>query len=324
MVLFLWPVFSATMVTPLALGQQPGKAATRIQLTASTVEGPSRTQAAFTAQVFPSDASARTIPTGSVSFMNGEQSIGAALLDDAGRATYTADALPAGLRKITAVYQGDDSFQASHSLSAEVNSATSGVPGFTLSASTSAMKIVAGQTATTVITATPENGFNQAVALSCSGVPYASVTCVFTPAQITPGAATTAAPGGVPALSTLSIQTTAASGATLRGAPGPEGQSVYVAAIPGVLALIGLALARRKSGFGNMAAQRLLSLLLLLVAGGMGLGGCAQRYHYYHRPPEGNPGTPAGTYTVVISGITGTGSSLSTGTVTVTLTVTSS
>ena len=65
-------------------------------------------------------------------------------------------------------------------------------------------------------------------------------------------------------------------------------------------------------------------MLLLLLAGGMGLSSCAQRYKYYHKPPTGNPGTTPGTYSLVISGITGTGSTLSTATVTVTLTVTAS
>ena len=64
-----------------------------------------------------------------------------------------------------------------------------------------------------------------------------------------------------------------------------------------------------------------MGLLVLLAAGGIGLGACSQRYHYYHRPPAGNPGTPVGAYTVVISGITGAGSNLATGTVNVTLTV---
>ena len=152
--------------------------------------------------------------------MNGEQSIGAAFLDSEGRATFTAAALPTGEQKITAVYEGDGNFEASNSAPAVVNSAASGVPGFTLTASNASLSVAAGNTATTVLTATPENGFNQAVSLSCSGVPYATVTCVFSPSQVTPGAATPTAPNGTPAISTLSILTTAPSGtAMLRDAP---------------------------------------------------------------------------------------------------------
>src|SRR5277367_6174138 len=207
-------------------GQQADKVPTRINLSASTAEGSARTAATFTVQVIPAGTtgsnSTSSTPTGSVSFMNGEHSIGAAFLDSEGRATYTVAALPSGEQKITAVYQGDDNFEATSSVPAVVNSAASGVPAFTLTASNSSLSVVAGTTVTTAITATPENGFNQAVSLSCSGVPYVSVTCVFSPAQVTPGAPTASAPNGTPAPSTLSIVTTApsGSGAMLRGEPG--------------------------------------------------------------------------------------------------------
>jgi hypothetical protein len=59
----------------------------------------------------------------------------------------------------------------------------------------------------------------------------------------------------------------------------------------------------------------------MLLAGGLGLGACSQRYGYYHKPPSGNPGTPTGTYTLVVTGITGTGSTLSTASVQFTFTV---
>jgi hypothetical protein len=311
------------------LGEQPNKIATRVNLSASTSEGTTRTQATFTAQVAATNPSAApsgdTKPTGSVSFMIGDQSIGAAFLDSEGRATYTADALPLGPRNVTAVYVGDSTYQAATSEAAAVNSEATGVPGFTLSASNTSLKVVAGQAVSTVITATPENGFNAAVSLSCSGVPYVSVSCIFSPAQVTPGAPTAAAPNGVPALSTLTMQTIAPSGVGQRNEPRSGGELAY-AVVPGILALAGLGLARRRGISLSKAGQatRMVALLLLLVAGGMGLGGCAQRYKYYHKPPQENPGTPLGTYTVVISGITGTGSSLSTASVQFTLTVTGS
>ena len=129
------------MLSPAAVvfGQQSQKIATKVDLSASTIEGSTRTRATFTAQVAADSAGVK--PTGSVSFMNGEQSIGAAFLDSDGRATYTADALPAGMQKITAVYTGDDVFGAATSAPAAVNSAASGVPAFTLSASATSLKV---------------------------------------------------------------------------------------------------------------------------------------------------------------------------------------
>ena len=314
-----------------AHSEQAEKVPAHINLSASTAEGPARTAATFTAQVAGAEttgsSSTGSVPTGSVSFMNGEHSIGAAFLDSEGRAILTVTALPAGEQKITAVYQGDDNFEAASSTSAAVNSAASGVPAFTLSASNSSLSVIAGSTATTVITATPENGFNQAVSLSCSGVPYVTVTCVFSPSQVTPGAPTAKNPNGTPVISTLSILTTAFNGGELREPglrPGLGGSSntVYAVAAPGILALAGLGLSRRRWGQGKLGGSaKMIAILFLLLASGIGLSSCSQRYGYFHRPPSGNPGTPAGTYTVVISGITGTGSSLSTANVSVTLVV---
>ena len=79
--------------------------------------------------------------------MNGEHSIGAAFLDSQGRATFSVAALPAGEQKITAVYQGDDNFEAASSTPAVVNAEASGVPGFTLTASNSSLSVIAGNTA---------------------------------------------------------------------------------------------------------------------------------------------------------------------------------
>ncbi len=325
MILTLLLTVIALLPAPAALGQspQPPLGQTRTTLAASTIEGPSRTQATFTATVESADPGASR-PTGSVSFMRGSQSIGSAFLDAEGTATLTVNALPPGMQSISAVYEGDEAHQSSTSPSAEVNSATSGVAGFTLSANPTSLKVAVGSTATTIITATPENGFNQAVSLSCSGVPYVSVNCVFVPSPVTPGAPTAAAPNGTPALSTLSIQTIAPSGASLREPTGPSrSETAYAVAVPGILALAGLGLARKRA-FSRIRPKtlRLLSFLMLLLAGSMALGGCNTRYGYEHHGPGYNPGTPVGNYVVTVSGITGTGSSLSTGTVAIALSVT--
>jgi cytochrome c-type biogenesis protein CcmE len=94
-------------------------------------------------------------------------------------------------------------------------------------------------------------------------------------------------------------------------------ETAYAVMIPGFLALAGLGLTRKRA-YGRL---RLAGLFALMLAGGLGLGACSQRYNYYHKPPAGNPGTPTGTYTLVVTGITGTGSTLSTGSVQFTFTV---
>ena len=310
-----------------AYGQQMKKTPAHITLSA-TIAGVARNGATLTAQVTPSNSDGSRVPTGSVSFMRGDSSLGSAFLNSDGRASLTVSALPDGEQKISAFYEGDSNFKAVNSESAAISPAASGVPTFSLSTSNSSLSVVAGDAVTTVITATPQNGFNQAVSLSCSGIPYANTTCVFSPAQVTPGAATAANPNGTPAISTLSILTTAYSGGELREpgfhrpGTGGDGQTAYAILVPGILAFAGWGLSRRRWLHGKTrGAAKILSIVLLLAASGIGLSSCSQRYHYYHRPPEGNPGTAAGTYTVTISGITGTGSSLTTANIQLTLVV---
>src|SRR5882672_1099525 len=71
---------------------------------------------------------------------------------------------------------------------------------FSLSSSPTSSTITAGQSATYNLTVTPINGFNQPVALNCTGFPAAS-TCVITP-MVTPG-------GTTPATAIVTVQTTA-------------------------------------------------------------------------------------------------------------------
>jgi hypothetical protein len=299
------------------------KTSTHTDLSVSTIQGQLRTHATLTALV---TAPGGEIPSGSVSFMDGESSVGAAFLDADGRATLTVTALPPGSQTITAVYEGDAGHLTSTSTAASVTSEVSGAQSFTLSASPTTLSVVAGDTVSTVITLTPANGFNQAVTLSCSGLPYVSTTCTFSPSPVTPGPVTATAPNGTPAISTLTITTLAPSGSELQlPGNGPKSgmHTAYAIALPGVLALAGLGFARKRGFYGKYTSTaRMIGLFALLAAGSLGLGGCSQRYKYFHRAPADNPGTPTGPYTVVITGITGAGSTLVTGTISVVLTVT--
>lgn len=305
-----------TVGTAFAQTQKPA-IPTHTELNVSTLEGSTRTEATLAVRVTPSSLS-EGAAQGSVTFMDGDHSIGSALLDADGEATYTVKALPQGIRNITAIYEGDQAHRGSESEAAAVSSVTSGVPAFTLSAAPSSLSVTVGSTVSTVITATPENGFNQSIALSCSGLPYQSTSCVFTPSSVTPGAPSTSAPNGTAASSTLTIITQAPSGAELQPLPGgPKSKPLYALILPGGLALAGLA-GLRKRYFG---AVRFFGLTAMLLAAGIGLSSCAARYNYYHKPPSGNPGTPTGIYTVTVTGITGTGSNLTTGSVNLTVAI---
>lgn len=243
------------------------------------------------------DVQSQPVSEGSVSFETAKGSLGSVFVHD-GWATLNLTNAPSWARSVTAVYHGDSSFTASAASASVVPDATSGVPGFTVTASPSSLTLTAGQYGTVDLTITSQNGFSEAVNLSCSGLPGAS-NCNFTPAVATPAANGTA-------LSSLQITTTARSGLGSDRGPEPLGGShaVYAVVIPGVLALAGIGAIRRRNGL------KILGLVLLLAAGSLGLTACNQRYSYLHYHPSPNFGTGAGNYTIVISAYASNGTAV--------------
>jgi sugar lactone lactonase YvrE len=61
-------------------------------------------------------------------------------------------------------------------------------PSFTLASSPTSVTINSGQSTTITLSVTPENGFNQAVSFTCSGLPSGD-TCTFSPSTVTPSSA---------------------------------------------------------------------------------------------------------------------------------------
>ena len=132
-------------------------------------------------------------------------------------------------------------------------------PTFTLSASPTSTTISSGQSATFTLTVTPQNGFNQTVSFSCSGLPSGD-TCSFTPSTITPSDAAVN--------STMTISSS--SSATGSRLPPWEKAGAELA-----LALLLWPFGRRRLGY------RLSIVLLLLVgfvAAGCGGGTKSQNY----------------------------------------------
>jgi len=61
-------------------------------------------------------------------------------------------------------------------------------PDFTIALSPSTVTVSAGHSGTSVVTTTPENGFNGSVSFSCSGLP-SGASCSFSPTTVTPSGA---------------------------------------------------------------------------------------------------------------------------------------
>jgi hypothetical protein len=163
------------------------------------------------------------------------------------------------------------------------------VSNFKVGVSPASATVMAGQAVSYNVTATSQLGtFPCAITLGCSNLPVLS-TCSFSPASLTPG--TNAA------TSTLMLSTTAASSLILPQCtvrPPPTAELTFVVLL--LLVLVGGVQTRRR--IPCAACGVLFAFLLLQVScgGGGSSGGSGITV---------NPGTPAGTYSITITGTSG-------------------
>jgi hypothetical protein len=162
----------------------------------------------------------------------------------------------------------------------------------TPSGSSSTATVTPGQTAKYTGAVNGVSGFNQAVSLSCAGVP-SEATCVASPASAAPGATFT-----------ILVTTTAPSSVAPRTFPPPPSPRPQVFPLLAMLLVCIAAafLACRRARAGRRAAFLGLAagLLLALALAGCGGGGPA---------PNSNHGTPTGNYTLTVTGTVTSGSS---------------
>ncbi len=167
---------------------------------------------------------------------------------------------------------------------------------FALAASAANVTVTAGQSAHVDFSLTPSGGFDQSVALTCTGAPQRA-TCTISPNPV-------ALSGMAPVTATATITTTGRSGAPPAGRLDLPPLRPWARPEAVTLALLALgwlagstAVRRRARGFRPvpvaLLATTLLTLLVWASCGGS--------------QTSGNPGTPPGTYTLTISGTAGSG-----------------
>jgi hypothetical protein len=281
---------AATGTSARAQSQSPAQ--TRTQLASDENGG----VLALTAKV--ADVEGTPVNEGSVSFETPKGSLGSVFVQG-GVAVLNLTNPPAWARSITAVYHGDAAYANSSAGTTVMPAAQSTLPGFTVTATPSSVSLTPGQYSTIQLTVTSQNGFAEAVNLSCSGLPSAS-NCSFNPVVLTP-------PANGSVTSAMQLTTTAPSGLGAKNeSPFRKSDAAWTMVIPGMLALAGVGALRRK----HQGVLRVLGIVLLFSAASMGLSACNARYSYEHRHPAPNYGTPAGDYTVVIAAYSSNGTNI--------------
>jgi len=230
-------------------------------------------------------------PTGSVTFMDGANSLGSTPVNGSGVAALSSlTSLPAGTQNITAVYTPSQG-------SGFAGSTSSVVPvsvGFALTdVALAPSSIAPGSSASSTITITPSNGFNPAgVTFTCS------ITPAVTPAPTcTLGTITVANDVGT---ATVTFGTTANTKALAAG---------FMEHRPGALLAFGLLIPALLLGTGRLSKQQrqkmVVCCLAVLVLGGcLFQAACGGGNNSTSTPPPSG-GTPAGTYTVTVTGSSG-------------------
>jgi hypothetical protein len=176
--------------------------------------------------------------------------------------------------------------------------------------------VKAGASATFNISVPAQGGFTGTVSFDpasgggCTGLP-ALTSCTFSPVSVAAGGTTA-----------LTIQTTAPSVSQLRSPAVRSAAPLYALwlTMPAmVLGLIGVrSVPKRRRGrlIAWIGLGLSIGLLLALSACGGGGGGSTTS-----PPPIPKPGTPAGPYTIIVTGVSGSGATALTHSATITLTV---
>ena len=239
-------------------------------------------------------------PTGTVNFLVSGQPFFTLNLKQGSGTTSTASAavnsaiLYQGANVITLQYSGDTVYQpSSFSLP---NPITNPLSDFSMVAQTPVITVASGKSATQTVNFTSLNGFNSAVALTCTAP--SSVTCSLNPASVTVNGTTT---------STLTINAVSSATASLRQT-GPGWLLASGGATLACVFMLGLPGRRRRW-------QSLLGLVIIAVlTAGIGIGcggGSSSNGGGSSSTPGGggnsgnNGNTATGSYTVVVNGTQG-------------------
>jgi Bacterial Ig-like domain (group 3) len=237
-------------------------------------------------------------PTGTVTFTDSLEAIpggGSFLLNSEGdTANPNGIAFDTGTHVISAAYLGDASFNGSSTAHSQSVVVTAGFSAFVPSAGSQVTISAPGSTGTTQVTVATSTGFTGTINLACAGLP-SKASCGFAPSSVTGN--------GTSAQTTVGITvTTVAPVAALRSSPRTNflARVSTGAGLVFSVVLLGAPKFSRKRGL-----PVLLMLLLTMVLPACGGGGGGQK------APPPSPGTPTGSFSVVVNATSGSTTSSS-------------
>jgi uncharacterized protein (TIGR03118 family) len=201
--------------------------------TTLTLAAPSTALSGETVELIATTASTGGVPTGEISFNDGNTNLGSAPLDGTGVARLRISTLTAGTHTFTATYPGDAKFDVSASTPVVTTVISR---DFSIVAAPPSANVTAGQSTSFNITVTPSGGFTDRVTFSCPVL--TGITCAFNPPTITPNGA---------ALNTMLTVTTSAGVSRYGQAVGTMGSGGSGMLLTS-LALMAMLAALRKSG----------------------------------------------------------------------------
>jgi Abnormal spindle-like microcephaly-assoc'd, ASPM-SPD-2-Hydin/Beta-propeller repeat len=190
---------------------------------------------------------------------------------------------PTATGAVTATLSVADSDASSPQTATLNGTGTTSTPDFSVAVSPATLSFAAGSMGTSAVTVTGLNGFTTAVALTCTGAPAGS-SCTLNPNSVTPTST------GVASTATITTTARTAPAIALRNGSRPT-TGIWNAALALVaLSLVLFAWIGRRNGLTRKLAWTFGVLLMLSLASCSGLP---------------STGTPAGTYTITVTGTSG-------------------
>jgi len=203
-------------------------------------------------------------------------------------------AFDTGTHVISATYLGDASFLSSSTAHSQSVVVTAGFSAFVPSAGSQVTIPAPGSTGTTLVTVATSTGFTGTINLACAGLP-SKASCAFVPSSVTGSGTSTETSVGI-------TVTTAAPVTALRSSP----QTNFLARLSTGAGLVFSVVLLGAPKFGRKRGlPLLLMLLVVLPACGGGGGGGSQK------SPPPSPGTPTGSFSVVVNASSGSTTSSS-------------